>query len=435
MPKREPTPPLEDDSKFLIINYPFPLHANMTIEKERVELAHWIASCIGQDNLTAIYYKPSAPNMVIIEVMKDCPRLNALLGVHKWREFLRRPNPDQAKMESRIYYCRFSTGREVQKHGWRRIDVWDSWFKNYDPSNGPFVTDPYPRAGFCEVPPETQTDYGLCRPLPIDLFPRPRPSQKRSIVPGSDKYVNIKEAGQQSIVAPSPTKQTGMSWASLLSADTVRRLVVELPRTTSKTSSTSSTSVASPIDPGTDRHRANKIISPPPGLSPPGLSEDFSQASSEWDFEPTSSLVTPHDSSIKVDIITSGLEAAAINDYEKQMSNRDKESSGEMGRLQEENFWTELPTHPVDWDKLICPEHNVACRAGICKVMDEMMKKKKREAQGAARQKQRQESTNGNGNDGWEVAKAKGRGRGRGQGWTRGQGKGRGSQGRKGGWC
>ena len=74
--------------------------------------------------------------MVIIEILEDCPQLNSLLGAHKWRKFLREPEPEQMERESRIYYCRYSTGREVQKYGWRRIDVRDAWFRDYDPTNG-----------------------------------------------------------------------------------------------------------------------------------------------------------------------------------------------------------------------------------------------------------------------------------------------------------
>lgn len=74
--------------------------------------------------------------MVIIEVMKTCPRIHALLGAHKWSLFLKHPDADQVDKESRVYYCRYSSGREVQKYGWKRLDVWDDWFDNFDPING-----------------------------------------------------------------------------------------------------------------------------------------------------------------------------------------------------------------------------------------------------------------------------------------------------------
>ena len=134
----------------------------------------------------------------------------------------------------------------------------------------------------------------------------------------------------------------------------------------------------------------------------------------------------------KVEIITSGLASAAIKDYERRMNSTDTEKSDQT--IQEGDY-VEVPDQPVDWDKPICPVHKVACRAGICKAMYDIQRKKKREMEAAIRQKQKQESEDGDGKDGdgWETVKSKGRGRGRGQGWTRGQA--RGAQGRKGGWC
>lgn len=59
MPKREPTPPQDDDLKYFVVNYPFPLHANMQIPEERLTFAQWISCSLGQEYLTAIYHKPS----------------------------------------------------------------------------------------------------------------------------------------------------------------------------------------------------------------------------------------------------------------------------------------------------------------------------------------------------------------------------------------
>ena len=59
MPKREPTPHLDEDFKYLIVNYPYPLHANINIEGDRFAFTHWLSTFIGQENLFAIYHKPS----------------------------------------------------------------------------------------------------------------------------------------------------------------------------------------------------------------------------------------------------------------------------------------------------------------------------------------------------------------------------------------
>lgn len=59
MPKREATPPLDDEFKYYIVYNPYPLHANMVIVEERLAFARWIASCIGPNYLFAIFHKPS----------------------------------------------------------------------------------------------------------------------------------------------------------------------------------------------------------------------------------------------------------------------------------------------------------------------------------------------------------------------------------------
>ena len=74
--------------------------------------------------------------MVIIEVKKHCPKINSLLGLHKWSEFLKNPASDQVGNESRIYHCRYSTSSELRKYMWKRFDVLDNWFDKYDPVNG-----------------------------------------------------------------------------------------------------------------------------------------------------------------------------------------------------------------------------------------------------------------------------------------------------------
>lgn len=66
MVKREATPPIEEDCKYFIINYPYPLYANVQVEEERHDLACWIASCIGPQYLAALYYKPSVRKMLLL---------------------------------------------------------------------------------------------------------------------------------------------------------------------------------------------------------------------------------------------------------------------------------------------------------------------------------------------------------------------------------
>ena len=63
MVKREPTPPIEDDCKYLIVHFPYPMYANMMREDHRIEFAHWIAACIGDRYLATLYFKPSVRNI------------------------------------------------------------------------------------------------------------------------------------------------------------------------------------------------------------------------------------------------------------------------------------------------------------------------------------------------------------------------------------
>lgn len=55
---------------------------------------------------------------------------------------------------------------------------------------------PYPRSHFCEVPPESPTSAPLCRPLPVEYWPRVLPkveAQAAAPVPGSVEWLKAKE--------------------------------------------------------------------------------------------------------------------------------------------------------------------------------------------------------------------------------------------------
>ncbi len=58
-----------------------------------------------------------APNTIIIEVYRGCRKVPELLGAHKWIEFLKNPTDEERGRESRVFYCLFTSGREVQKIG------------------------------------------------------------------------------------------------------------------------------------------------------------------------------------------------------------------------------------------------------------------------------------------------------------------------------
>lgn len=56
-------------------------------------------------------------NKIILAILKSCKRMNALLGSHKWCDFLKNPDEDLIELESRVFYCRYQTDREAQKAG------------------------------------------------------------------------------------------------------------------------------------------------------------------------------------------------------------------------------------------------------------------------------------------------------------------------------
>ena len=58
-----------------------------------------------------------SPNLLIVEVLKTCHRVNNFLGAHAWCEFLKRPLQADLERLSKVYYCKFTSDRDVQKHG------------------------------------------------------------------------------------------------------------------------------------------------------------------------------------------------------------------------------------------------------------------------------------------------------------------------------
>jgi len=55
--------------------------------------------------------------MVIIEIARECPQLDRLLGEHRWREFLKKSTKQEQDQVTKVFYCTYSTGRQVQKNG------------------------------------------------------------------------------------------------------------------------------------------------------------------------------------------------------------------------------------------------------------------------------------------------------------------------------
>ncbi|KAG1835912.1 hypothetical protein DFJ58DRAFT_820170 [Suillus subalutaceus] len=212
MPKRIPTPPPGDDEpRYLTVVHPYVLdgHCNMELPKDRQDFARWVACCIDAKHFYAFF--PQAQS-------RECPQLDRLLGEHRWREFLKKSSKQEQDQVTKVFYCTYSTGRQVQKNGWKRIYVEDAWFKTC------LITFPYPETHFCEVPIEDQTNHPMCRPLPGAVKPPP-PETLTAPAPvvGSQQWITdkrlpapIARAGAWAKGTPKLTAPVGNAWKAAI---------------------------------------------------------------------------------------------------------------------------------------------------------------------------------------------------------------------------
>ncbi|KAG6853064.1 hypothetical protein C0991_007134 [Blastosporella zonata] len=193
MVKRAKSPDTAEDEKYFTVYQPYPLNANWELPSDYIAFCRWIAACIGTDPIHALHYKPSARGMVLIEVDKKYSHNERLLGEHRWEEFLRRPTQEETDKVTQIFHSLYTTGREAQKDGWKRIHVEAPWFKGWSPTND-FV-DNYPATYWCPTPAEDRTNKPLCRPLPVNV--KPPPPKTTPFIPGSSGWVSAKAAPSQ----------------------------------------------------------------------------------------------------------------------------------------------------------------------------------------------------------------------------------------------
>jgi len=82
-----------------------------------------------------------ARDTVIIEVNRDYPHFDRILGEHRWSEFLRNPSRDEKDRATQVFYCTYHTGRMVQKNGKLLHSLFSGWkvgpvtFRGYRASN------------------------------------------------------------------------------------------------------------------------------------------------------------------------------------------------------------------------------------------------------------------------------------------------------------
>ncbi|KAI9061374.1 hypothetical protein FKP32DRAFT_1654583 [Trametes sanguinea] len=168
MPKRAPTPPPADDTRFFTVINPYPEQPYLALEDSKT-FARWVACIIGEEHLLAFHHKPKSPNVVIIETSKTGPDFHRLMGEHRWGAFLSKPGSGEVHEASYIFPCTLTTTRAVEKAGWICRDVTSAWFKRWSPKSNSHFVHPYPQPRHCEPPSEDVTRYPLCRPIPKSI--------------------------------------------------------------------------------------------------------------------------------------------------------------------------------------------------------------------------------------------------------------------------
>ncbi|KAJ2922818.1 hypothetical protein H1R20_g14283, partial [Candolleomyces eurysporus] len=86
MVKREKSPTIRDDAKYLVIYQPYPRNADFDLPGDYIAFAFWVAVVLGS-------YEP-ARSTVIVEIDRKMNMSN-LLGEHRWKSILKKPNKDE----------------------------------------------------------------------------------------------------------------------------------------------------------------------------------------------------------------------------------------------------------------------------------------------------------------------------------------------------
>ncbi|OCH93537.1 hypothetical protein OBBRIDRAFT_790242 [Obba rivulosa] len=473
MPKRIPTPPPGDDEpKYLSVVHPYPAHANMEFDKDRKTCAFWISCCIGRENLLSLYHKPSSPNLVIIEVRREYPDFDNILGEHRWSEFLKNPSSDDKKRVSQVFYCTLSTGRQVQKNGWKNIVVEEHWFQLTQWATiRNLVKSSYPRTHYCAQPPEDKTRYSLCRPLPVVSFPPPPPVRLPPV--GSPEWLEWKKtealprvqvplrsggSATRPSIAVLSTGVVGSEWDSagvssassspsvatpasattpwgvrpnLLNSGHFAPPGIAVPSAVSRSGSSNASSAGSSI----------RDIGPPPGLVHPArpLSEPLSSTSSETDsviFSPNPDYNPYADNDVRgtgVAGITHAFGNISLANQDEELldeadwgvpvvpsytgppTSNGWKDDGEGGARETDtgSLWKDYdkpkPPPPAEFQ---CPVHQNKCAKGICAEYGKEKRRReweRQKAERAATKASQQESWRNKDNSGKGYDRARGR--------------------------
>ncbi|KAG8698196.1 hypothetical protein FRC08_006072 [Ceratobasidium sp. 394] len=349
MPKREKTPsPGPDESKFLSIYYPFPPHSTLDEENNVKECARWLACFIGKDNLYTLFHKPSSPNVIIVEVNPELTdqKMRGILGEHDWNEvFVKIPEGDITS--SRVFYSTFRSRREVEKTGWKAVEVQDELFKGFNPAKGGKVEYPYPATYYCEPPLFTGevSALKLCRNLPANIFPEARlkpeapvqetPKVPVRVVPGSAAAAGGTSSGGNSTGGVGK-KGRGKGKGNAPNLDPTVRPTAPLTRSVEASAKAKAVHrqpapvIAAMYAEDSDDDAANYMAAHP-GPGPANWNGEFNDGSNKEDGLPEEKQEAPEESSAQTPFTTqfAGLKV--------------KEDDGPL-----------------------CPHHNKRCKSGIC---------------------------------------------------------------------
>ena len=61
------------------------------------------------------YYKSAG--MIIVEVDREVTRIEDVLGMHSWSEFLLAPAAEEAGKSSEVFFCTYNTNKDVKNGG------------------------------------------------------------------------------------------------------------------------------------------------------------------------------------------------------------------------------------------------------------------------------------------------------------------------------
>ncbi|KNZ72355.1 hypothetical protein J132_03446 [Termitomyces sp. J132] len=392
MVKRARSPETVEDERYFTVYQPYPLNVNWELSSDYIAFSRWVAACIGTEPLHALHYKPSARGMVLIEIDKGYPHNERLLGEHRWKEFLRNPTDEEKDRVTQIFYSLYTTGREAQKDGWKRIHVESKWFKGWSPRTD-FVEE-YPPTHWCPTPPEDRTNKQLCRPLPVKL--KPPPPKPVLPVPGSVGWVSSKavppqntpqaqktawEKGRNPSVSPSAPSAWDKPITSTASTTPSRAQPPHVPSVSGasppkgawgKTPKSDTSPANPPFPPGLNiRPKPAQPLLVPPGLTKPRCSDGTERTLSEAFEEKITITLSPSQDRQLYGLDTDEdptpeMDSQVIHPWEANIPASDSMKwTTSSDAAPSENLWGE-DTASRGKKVAECPYHQNLCKKGLC---------------------------------------------------------------------